>query len=64
MVIQDSLEAAGILERVRNGRRNHYEINTDEHLRHPIEAECTIGVLLDLVTEGSRRRKRASRRSK
>ena len=48
------LEAAGILERVRNGRRNHYEINTEQHLRHPIEAECTIGVLLDLVAEARR----------
>lgn len=43
------LEEAGILERVKEGRRNHYVINTDAHLRHEIEKHCTVGELLDTV---------------
>lgn len=45
------LEEAGILERVKEGRRNHYVINTDAHLRHDIEKHCTIGELLDIVLD-------------
>jgi len=40
------LEAADILERVKAGRRNHYFINVDVHLRHRLESHCTIGELL------------------
>ena len=43
------LEDAGILERVKEGRRNHYVINTDAHLRHEIEQHCTVGELLNTV---------------
>jgi predicted transcriptional regulator len=43
------LEQAGVLERDRNGRRNIYRINTQTPLRHPLEAHCQIGALLDLV---------------
>lgn len=43
------LEAAGILVRERDGRRNHYAINEGRPLRHPLEAHCTIKELLEMV---------------
>lgn len=43
------LEAAGVLARNRDGRRNSYAINPDVPLRHPLEAHCRIGELLELV---------------
>jgi DNA-binding IclR family transcriptional regulator len=43
------LQEAGIVERVKEGRRNHYMINTDAHLRHSIEEHCTVGELLDTL---------------
>lgn len=48
------LEDAGILERVKEGRRNHYVINTEAHLRHSIEEHCTVGELLDTVLHHQR----------
>lgn len=45
------LEEAGILERAKEGRRNHYIINTEAHLRHAIEEHCTIGDLLNTVLQ-------------
>lgn len=45
----DELEQAGILERAREGRRNHYVINTKAHLRHSVEQHCTVGDLLETV---------------
>lgn len=43
------LEEAGYLHHERHGRRNHYELRPDGHLRHPIEEHVTIGELLDFV---------------
>lgn len=43
------LEEAEILERVKEGRRNHYLINSDAHLRHEIEEHCTVGELLETI---------------
>jgi DNA-binding IclR family transcriptional regulator len=43
------LEEAGIVERAKEGRRNHYVINTEAHLRHSIEEHCTVGDLLKTV---------------
>ena len=43
------LETAGVLERKREGRRNHYRIAQDVPLRHPLESHCTVGSLLDLI---------------
>ena len=43
------LELAGILERRRVGRCNHYEIQVDRPLRHATESHRTIGELLDLI---------------
>ena len=48
------LEEAGVLERAKEGRRNHYVINTDAHLRHAIEEHCTVGELLETVLQQSR----------
>ncbi|KRA51353.1 ArsR family transcriptional regulator [Pseudoxanthomonas sp. Root65] len=43
------LEAAGVLERHRDGRQNTYRINRRVPLRHPLEAHCRIGDLIDVV---------------
>lgn len=43
------LEEAGVLRRIRVGRRNQYELNLSSHLRHPLESSRTIGDLLDIV---------------
>lgn len=43
------LEAAGVLERWRDGRRNRYAIHRQTRLRHPLEAHRTLGELLDLL---------------
>lgn len=47
-IIQD-LEEEGFLHREKIGRRNHYEVLTDQALRHPIEKHKSIGDLLNLV---------------
>ena len=51
------LDEAGILTREKHGRRNSYYINTNAHLRHPIEESCTVGELLKLVLSPARVRK-------
>jgi DNA-binding MarR family transcriptional regulator len=43
------LDAAGILVRVKQGRRNEYLIDTHESLRHPMESHCTVGQLLKMI---------------
>ena len=43
------LEAAGILKRLREGRRNRYELFRDRPLRHSLGSHQTVGALLDLV---------------
>ena len=43
------LEATGCVTHERVGRRNRYHINPDVHFRHPLEAEVTIGQLIDLT---------------
>ncbi len=43
------LEAAGVLQRSREGRRNTYAINPELPLRHDVEKHCTVGEILDLV---------------
>ena len=45
------LDEAGILKRVKNGRRNEYEIVMSKHLRHPLEAHCTIEELINMVLD-------------
>jgi len=43
------LEQGGILLRVKEGRRNRYVIELNGQLRHPIEAHCTVGELLETI---------------
>lgn len=43
------LEAAGVLVRTRNGRRNRYHIHVALPLRHPVEANRTVAALLEMV---------------
>jgi DNA-binding IclR family transcriptional regulator len=47
--IVSELESEGALKRWREGRRNHYEIQQDFHLRHPLEQHCDVGQLVDMV---------------
>ena len=44
------LEEGGVIRRHREGRRNRYELLPGQHLRHPIEAHCTVGDLIEIVT--------------
>ncbi len=46
--ILTDLEEAGVLRRVRDGRRNRYEVDTDIKLRHPMEAGHRVAELLEL----------------
>jgi DNA-binding IscR family transcriptional regulator len=49
------LAEAGIIERRRQGRRNHYLINRNAAMRHAAQAALQVGPLLDLLrTEGER----------
>jgi len=45
------LEDGKVLKKVRDGRRNHYEINLNQPLRHPLEAHKTVGSLIAMVHE-------------
>jgi DNA-binding Lrp family transcriptional regulator len=47
--IVGDLEEAGIIVRVRTGRRNSYRLDIDVPLRHPLECHRTVGTLLSLV---------------
>lgn len=52
------LAGAGYITRERNGRRNHYTINTHFPLPDPIAREQNVGELLAILTaaDGSERR--------
>ena len=43
------LAHAGYVTRRRVGRRNHYEVHRSAPLRHPLDADLTVGTLLDAV---------------
>jgi hypothetical protein len=45
------LASAGYITRERNGRRNHYTINTHFPLPDPIAPEQNIGALLEILTD-------------
>ena len=47
--IVGELETEGALIRSRDGRRNHYEIQSEFPLRHPLEMHCSIGQLVEMV---------------
>ncbi len=48
--IVGELEAAGYLEIIREGRRNHYRVHTELPLRHPAEEHHRIGELLEVLS--------------
>lgn len=43
------LSEAGVLRRERHGRRNRYTVNEETGLRHPLERDCTVGQLMDVL---------------
>ena len=47
--IVTELEEGGVLTRIREGRRNHYELDLSVHLRHELESHCNVGELLEMV---------------
>lgn len=49
------LERAGIIIRIRVGRRNRYLVRREECFRHPLEEGVTVGEFLDLVDDGAAR---------
>ena len=53
--ILTDLEAVGVLEREKLGRRNSYKIRRQARLRHPLEVHCTVGGLLDWVENSGRK---------
>jgi len=53
--ILSDLEAEGLVERTREGRRNRYQLLLDSPLRHPLEAHRSVRELVDLVNRGRRR---------
>ena len=52
LIIAD-LEREGIVERIREGRRNRYVLHLEAALRHPLEQHRTVRELLAMV-EGTR----------
>lgn len=48
--IVNDLEASGVIERTRVGRRNSYLVRRRAHFRHPLESGLTVGEFLDLVS--------------
>lgn len=49
--IISELEAGGVLERERQGRRNVYRILGQLPLRHPVESHCTVEGLIHFVLD-------------
>jgi DNA-binding Lrp family transcriptional regulator len=47
--IVKELENAGALKKIKIGRQNTYQLNTDINLRHPLEQHCTIGDVLSVI---------------
>ncbi|MFN8017581.1 MAG: winged helix-turn-helix domain-containing protein [Acidimicrobiales bacterium] len=49
-IIADLVEG-GYITRTKIGRRNHYEIHDEAHLRHPMESHNEVNALLHLISE-------------
>ncbi len=49
--IVSHLEEAKVLTKEREGRRNHYRIDMEYPLRHPLESHKTVGSLLKMVLD-------------
>ncbi|MGW0801600.1 MarR family transcriptional regulator [Nonomuraea sp. NPDC002799] len=48
-IVRDLYEA-GYLTRDRIGRRNHYNLNLDQHFRYPTEAGLPVRLLIDMFS--------------
>jgi predicted transcriptional regulator of viral defense system len=53
--VVSELEAGGVLEREKQGRRNVYTIHGKLPLRHPVEAHCTVQGLIRFVVDSKPR---------
>jgi DNA-binding MarR family transcriptional regulator len=47
--ILSDLEESGVVTRIKDGRRNHYEVNLKFQLRHPLESHHCLGELLEAL---------------
>lgn len=43
------LEEGGYIGREKDGRRNHYTLTLSKSLRHPVESNCNVKSLVDLI---------------
>lgn len=48
-LIMSDLICGGYITRTKVGRRNHYRINPDGHLRHPLEAHHRVADLISAL---------------
>ncbi len=55
--IVSELELADVPTRIRDGRRNYYELHLNRPLRHPLESHCSIGELLTVLDASPARKK-------
>lgn len=55
--IVSELEESGVITRIREGRRNHYEIDTTVTLRHPLEQDRTVSSLLKMLLDPAQARR-------
>lgn len=62
--IVNDLDEAGAIIRTRDGRRNRYDVRLGVALRHPVEAHCTVGDLLDVLTRTTAAKRKPRRRKK
>ena len=53
-LIVTALIEGGYVERTKIGRRNHYRVNPDGHLRHPLEAHHRVADLIDALGPATR----------
>ncbi|WP_254508578.1 helix-turn-helix transcriptional regulator [Anatilimnocola floriformis] len=49
------LVLCGYLRIEKNGRRNVYQLQVDQPLRHALESHCTVGQILELLHRSKRR---------
>ena len=53
MRIIGDLDEAGVIDRSREGRRNHYTIHPEHGLHHPVEEHCSVGDLIRMFRGAS-----------
>ena len=54
--ILSDLDEAGVIEREKEGRRNHFIIHSEIHLRHPLEQDHEIGDLFKGILTSKERK--------